>query len=115
MKRRLQRNFTQTMTVRCDDEDALVEFARDWDRQQAAADIMGYMGARILADRSDPGLFIIQADFGVVDPDVSAADEAARNNDRPETQEGNARLQELVGTIEYHDYDEVYRTELDNL
>jgi hypothetical protein len=51
------------------------------------------------------------ADFGVVDPDVSAVEEAARNNERPETQEGAARLRELVGEIEYHHYDELYRTE----
>ena len=48
---------------------------------------MGYMGTRLYADREDPGRFLIVADFGVVDPDVSAAEEAARNNDRPETQE----------------------------
>jgi hypothetical protein len=106
----VNRNFTQTMTVRCDDPDALVAMAEAWDHQQAAADIMGYMGSRVLADRDDPGRYMFIADFGVVDPDVSAVEEAARNNERPETQEGAARLRELVGEIEYHHYDELYST-----
>ncbi len=55
---------------------------------------------------------MIIADFGVVDPDVSAADEAARNNERPETQATAARMRELVdGEPEYHHYDELYRTD----
>jgi hypothetical protein len=107
----VNRNFMQTMTVRCDDPDALVTMAEAWDRQQAAADVMGYMGSRVLADRDDPGRYMFIADFGVVDPNISAVEEAARNNERPETQEGAARLRELVGEIEYHHYDELYRTE----
>jgi hypothetical protein len=101
----------QTMTVRCDDPETLVSLAMAWDRQQAAADIMGFMGTRVLADRDDPGRYVIIADFGVVDPEVSAVDEAARNNERPETQESAARLRDLVGEIEFHHYDEMYRTE----
>jgi len=101
----------QTMTVRCDDPDALVSMAVAWDRQQAEADIMGFMGTRVLADRDDPGRYVIIADFGVVDPDVPAVDEAARNNERPETQASAARLRALVGEIEFNHYDELYRTE----
>ena len=59
----------------------------------------------------DPGQYVIIADFGVVDPNVSAADEAARNNERPETQAYAARLSELVGEVAFHHYDELYRTE----
>jgi len=100
------------MTVRCRDEKRLIEEAVLWDVQQANADIMGYMGGRVLADRNDPGRYVIVADFGVVDPDVSAADEASRNNDRAETHASMVRLLELIdGEIEYHDYDEIYRTE----
>ena len=55
---------------------------------------------------------MIIADFGVVDPDVSAADEAARNNERPETQRLGARLPEVIdGEPEYHHFDELYRTD----
>ena len=101
----------QTMTVRCDDSEELVAIAVAWDRQQARADIMGYMGTRVLADRGDPGRYVVIVDFGVVDPEVPAFEEAARNNERRETQVTVARLRELVGDIEYHDYDELYRTE----
>jgi hypothetical protein len=107
----LNRNFSQTMTVRCDDAETLVSMALAWDRQQASADVMGYMGTRVLADRDDPGRYVIIADFGVVDPNVSASDEAARNNERPETQAYAARLSELVGEVAFHHYDELYRTE----
>ena len=104
-------NFTQTMSVRCDDPDALIALQAEWDRNQANADIMGYMGGRLLADRDNPGHYVIVAEFGVVDPDVSAADEAARNNDRPETREWAKRLLELIdGEIEFRHYDEIYRT-----
>ena len=48
----------------------------------------------------------------MVDPDVSAADEANRNNERPETQATAARMRELVdGEPEYRHYDELYRTD----
>ena len=77
----VNRNFSQTITVRCDDPAPIVEMLAEWDLDQATSDIMGYMGTRVLADRENPGQYVIIADFGVVDPDVSAADEAARNND----------------------------------
>jgi len=102
----VNRNFTQTIAVRCSDPDRfekLVEILRQWDRDQATADIMGYMGLRILADRDDPGRYLIVADFGVVDPDVPAADEAARNNERPETQATAAAMRAVL------DEDPVYR------
>jgi hypothetical protein len=50
-------------------------------------------------------------DFGVVDPDVSAAQEAALNNERPETQRLDQRFR-AVATSEpdWHHYNEIYRT-----
>lgn len=105
-------NFTQTMTVRCRDRAALLEQAEAWDVQQANADIMGYIGGRVLADRQDPDRYVIVAEFGVVDPDVSAADEARRNNERPETQAAAVRLRAILDAdIEFLEYDEVYRTD----
>jgi hypothetical protein len=105
-------NFSQTILVRCDDPATLVEMLEQWDLKQATSDIMGYMGSRVLADRENAGLYVIIADFGVVDPDVSAADEAHRNNERPETQAWAARLLEVIqGEPEYHHYDELYRTD----
>ncbi len=106
-------NFSQSITVRCDDPATLVEMLVQWDVDQASTDIMGYMGTRLLADRANPGVYVIIADFGVIDPDVCAADEAHRNNERPETQAWAARLRDVVeGEPEYRNYDELYRTDL---
>ena len=42
---------------------------------------------------------------------MSAADEAMRNNDRPETRAWAERLLELIdGEPDYRHYDEIYRT-----
>jgi len=106
-------NFSQTITMYSDDPAPIIELLKEWDRNQAAADIMGYMGIRLLADREEPRRYVIIADFGVVDPDVPAADEAQRNNERPETQASAARMRELIdGEPEWHHYDELYRTDI---
>jgi len=108
----VNRNFSQTITVRCDNPAAIVELLTEWDMNQATSDIMGYMGTRLLADREKLGQYVIIADFGVVDPNVSAADEAARNNNRPETREWAERLRAVIdGDPEYHHFDELYRTD----
>jgi hypothetical protein len=100
------------MALRCDDREKLLELATEWDIQQARSDIMGYAGMRVLADRDEPGSYLIIANFGVIDPDVSAAEEARRNDERPETQASAARLREVVeGEITYRHYDEIYRTD----
>ncbi len=108
----MNRNFSQTIAVHCDDPQALIKLLEDWDLDQATGDIMGYMGTRLLADREKLGRYVIIADFGVIDPNVSAADEAARNNTRPETRAWAARLREVIdGEPEYHHCDEIYRTD----
>jgi hypothetical protein len=105
-------NFSQTITVRCEDPAPILEMLAEWDFNQARSDIMGYMGTRVLADREKLGHYVIIADFGIVDPNVSAADEAARNNERPETQAFAARLRAVIdGEPEYHHFDEIYRTD----
>ena len=106
------RNFSQTITVRCEDPAPILEMLAEWDFNQARSDIMGYMGTRVLADREKLGHYVIIADFGIVDPNVSAADEATRNNERPETRAFAARLLEVIdGEPEYHNFDEIYRTD----
>jgi hypothetical protein len=111
----VNRNFSQTISVKCSDPEKLeklVEILRQWDRDQANADIMGYMGIRVLADREHEHEYLIIADFGVVDPDVSAADEAARNNERPETQATAAALRALLDEEPvYRNYDWEYLTD----
>jgi len=104
-------NFTQTIAVRCDKPEELVRSLVEWDCQQADADVMGYIGTHLLADRERPGEYLIVAEFAAVDPDVPAAEEAVRNNERPETQRWAQRLLELVeGEPAYKHYDELYRT-----
>ena len=108
----MNQNFTQTIAVECDDPAEIVALLEQSDLDQASSAIMGYMGIRLLADREQPGRYLIVADFGVVDPDVCAADEAVRNNERPETQATAARMLELVkGQPQYCHYDELYRTD----
>jgi hypothetical protein len=103
--------FTQTMSFRSDHPDTMIALAREWDALQASHEISGFMEARILADRDDPGAYLMIVDFGVVDPDVSAAQEAYLNNERPETQESSARFRAVAkGEPEWHHYDEIYRT-----
>ena len=108
----MNKNFSQTISIRCADPAPIIELLEQWDLDQASCDIMGYMGIRLLADREDPGAFLVIADFGVVDPDVSAADEAARNNDRPETQATSAAMMShCIGEPVFRNYDELYRTD----
>ena len=94
--------FTQTMTVRAADGGALGELMSAWHEAEAGV-APGYLGNRLLADRDDPGRFLLVVDF-------SSADEAGRNNDRAETREWAGRLLELIdGEPEYGNFDEVLR------
>jgi hypothetical protein len=109
----LRVNFSQTISFQCDPEDVntIIDMMAEWDELQADNDIMGYMGTHLLADRDTPGHYVIVAEFGSVDPEVPAYDEAMRNNERPETQEFAARLTKIAkGEPEFNNYDEVYRT-----
>ena len=105
--------FAQAIRVRCSQPEALVELLAEWDRGQAAADVMGYIGTRLLADRDEPGSYMILAEFAEVDGDVSSADEAERNNQREETEEWARKLRALVDEEpDWVHYDELYRTGL---
>jgi hypothetical protein len=107
----VSRIFTQTVTFRSDDPETMVELARAWDELQAAQEVMGFMETRILADRDDPGRYVMIADFGVVDPGLTAAEEAYINNERPQTQEFAEKFRALAqGEPEWHHFDEIYRT-----
>lgn len=108
----MNRNFCQAITVHCDDPAPILEMLEEWDLSQATSDIMGYMGQRMLADRQELGRYVIMVDFGVVDPNVLASDEAARNNVRPETRAFAEKFRTLInGEPEWHHYDEIYRTD----
>ena len=104
-------NFTQLITLHCPDLPKLIELIEQWDMQHATSDIVGYMGSRVLADREQVGRYVVIVEFGVVDPEVSAAEEAARNNERPETKAMAAAVAAIShGALEYQNFDEVYST-----
>ena len=108
----VDRNFVQIITLRSEQLDEIVELLAEWDRRQADGEIMGYAGLRVLADRDVPGRIFIVAEFAAVEPGVSAVEEAARNNDRPETQASTARIMALsTSEPEFLHFDEVYRTD----
>ena len=103
--------FSQSITFRSNDPEALISFAREWDIMQTTKDVTGFMESRLLADRDDPGRYVMIVDFGVVDPEVSAAQEAGLNNERPETQRLDERFRAVATSApEWHHYDEIYRT-----
>jgi hypothetical protein len=103
--------FTQGIRVRCDDPEALTQLQVEWDEAQAKTDVMGYIGTRLLADRDDPGCYLILSDFAEVAGDLTPAEEAERNNQREETARWAQKLRELVeGEPDWTHYDELYRT-----
>ncbi len=103
--------FTQGIRIRCGDADALVQLLVEYDQGQASTDVMGYIGTRLLADRDDPGHYMILADFAEVDGKLSPAEEAERNNQRDATKRWAAKLSELVeGEPQWIHFDELYRT-----
>ena len=81
-------SFTQTIEVTAADEQALSDHMAAWHGEQHGI-APGYVGARILADEAAPGRYLIAVDF-------SSAEEAARNNDRPETAAWASKLDELT-------------------
>ena len=103
--------FEQAISFRCGDPEALVELLREWDAGQATTEVMGYIGTRLLADRDDPGSYMILAEFAEVDGDLTPAEEAERNNQREATERWAAKLRDLVeGEPDWTHYDELYRT-----
>jgi hypothetical protein len=99
------------MTFYSDHPETMVALAQEWDELQASQEIMGYAGSRILADRDNPGRYLMIADFGVVDPHVTAAEEAFMNNARAQTQAFAERFRAISkGEPEWHHYDELYST-----
>jgi quinol monooxygenase YgiN len=96
--------FTQTMTVQAGSAEPLADLLVGWHRDQQGV-APGYEGARLLADRDQPGRYVIEVQF-------ASEAEARRNNDRPETRAWADKLQGLTdGQPEYHNFEVAYRTE----
>ncbi len=105
--------FEQAISFRCSDPGSLVDLLKEWDEAQASTDVMGYIGTRLLADRDDPGRYMILAEFADVDGDLTPAEEAERNNQREATEAWVAKLRALVeAEPEWVHFDELYRTGL---
>jgi hypothetical protein len=106
--------FAQGIRVRCEDPEALRELLSllvEWDDAQAATEVMGYIGTRLLADRDEPGRYLVIAEFAEAAGDLTPAEEAERNNQREETERWAQKLRSLVdGEPEWTHYDELYRT-----
>ena len=94
--------FIQTMTLRASDGAALADLVSAWHEAEAGV-APGYLGSRLLADRDDPGRFILSVDF-------SSIEEAELNNDRPETQAWAERMSHVIdGEPAFGNFDEVRR------
>lgn len=105
--------FEQAISFRSDDPGALVALLHEWDRDQASTDVMGYIGTRLLADREDPGHYLILSEFAEVDGDLTAAEEAERNNQREATRRWADKLRALANDEpDWTHFDELYRTGL---
>jgi hypothetical protein len=103
--------FAQGIRVRCDDPEGLTALLAEWDVTQASTEVMGYIGTRLLADRDEPGWYLILAEFAEVDGDLTPAEEAERNNQREETERWAQKLRALVhGEPDWIHFDELYRT-----
>lgn len=80
--------FVQTIEVETSNVDAIRDHVSGWhDEQKGVAP--GYQGTRILEDHEAQGRYVIEVDF-------SSREEAARNDERPETVAWAQKLQELV-------------------
>ena len=104
-------DFSQIISVRTDHPERAGGAAEEWDDLQSTVDVMGYTGRHVLADRDDPGRYLVVAEFASVDPDVpgrrgGAAQQRSPRDPGVGAQPHRARHQEPVFT----DYDEIYRT-----
>jgi hypothetical protein len=106
-----RQRFTQGIRFKCSDPDGLVQFMREYDVNSASADLMGFIGVRVLADRDVPGHYLVIAEFAEVDGDLTPEEEAKRNEQRNEVEGWWPRFMALMdGEPEWSHYDELYRT-----
>lgn len=103
--------FTQVIRIKTSRIDQFLQMRREYDAQRASADVMGFLGARVLESRANPGEYLIIADFAEVDGSLTAEQEARRNDARNEAEGWYARFMSIVDEKpEFNDYNELYRT-----
>ena len=91
--------YVQTIAVRTTDGARLADMMNEWHEAEAGV-APGYQSSRLLADRDNPGRYVLVVEF-------SSAEEADLNNDRPETNEWGAKLGAVIeGDPEFGNYDE---------
>lgn len=106
-----QPRFTQVIRMKTSKIDDFLQLRREYDADRASAEVMGFLGARVLASREHPGEYLVIADFAEVDGNLTAEQEARRNDVRNEAEGWYARFLSLIdGKPEFNDYDELYRT-----
>ena len=89
--------FTQHVVFYAPDEVAVRALVEEWTHVDTEG--TGFLGGRLLRFRDKPGRYVLQADF-------DSWESAEANNDRPQTQEYAARLNELMdGEAKYEDLD----------
>jgi len=88
--------FIQTLSFSSEDEDGLFALMDEWGQHTVGA--IGYWQSVIMKDRDRPGAFTIWVEF-------PSYEEAMQNSNRPETDGYARRLRDMVGEIEYRNYD----------
>ncbi|MCA1830281.1 MAG: hypothetical protein ABR552_01615 [Actinomycetota bacterium] len=90
--------YVQHIRFKIDNIDEMRKMVKEMLGGYDAEAAPGKPTSSILADRDNPGRYVISVAF-------SSYEEAAKNNDRPETQEFAARMQELCSDITWGNYD----------
>lgn len=80
--------FVQTIDIKTDDIQPVRDLVSQWHTEQAGV-APGYQRARILADASRSGHYVIEVDF-------SSKEDAETNNGRPETEAWARKLADVA-------------------
>ena len=97
-------SFTQIIEIETDDIEAIERHVSNWHRSQSGI-APGYRRSRILADGVQPGTYLIEVEF-------SSEQDAAENDQRPETNEWARNIRSLLKKKpSYRNLTEVRRTE----
>ena len=92
--------YVQGIRIKSDGGDAIKALMAQWDADQRGI-APGYQSSRLLADRDQPGAYVIEVEF-------SSYEEAQRNNERPETASWSEKLHALIdGDATYANLDVV--------
>ena len=83
-----QRLWTRSIEIETPDVARVNDLIKRWHHEQGGV-APGYRATRVLADKDRPDTYVIEVEF-------SSEEEAARNNERAETNEWTASLREIL-------------------